>query len=437
MLDSIKKESKMRLLISLVFFPLFLYSQSVEKIRDIGFESFENKAIKRESEELKIVIPTHTKEDLTDPRYYVKIAAFDKYERTKLLEYGVDIFNISDNYVEGLIHKNLIETLSEKKFNIIEKKTLEEWLYINKDFPPQDADYHNYNETYEVLKSLSEKYPKISYLFSIGKSYEGREIWGIRINSTSKALEPTKKPGIVFIGNHHAREHLSNEIVLLLASYLLENSSLPEIKKYIDELDIYLIPMLNPDGVEYDIQTSKYRWWRKNTNKLATNSVIGVDLNRNYDFEWCKSGASTYQYSDTYCGKAPFSEPETKALKQFLENTRNIRIAVTYHSYGSLVLYPWGGKDEQVSDEKDRNAFIKHANQMAKIMGYKAKQSSDLYIASGDMADWAYDKLKILAFTVELEGGSFYPGTGIIKTSFEKNKNAALYLLSIAKNPYD
>lgn len=423
----------------IIFFPLFIYSQKVENLGDIiSFEKLLNDAIKKEKQYSEnLPIPNLNKSFLNDPRYYVKISAFDKYERTKLLEHGVDIFNISENYIEGFIHRDLLNTLSEKEFNILDKMEFESWLYSNKDFPPQDADYHNYSETYEVLKALSEKYSKISYLFSIGKSYEGRDIWGIRINTNAKELNQSTKPGIIFIGNHHAREHLSNEIVLLLAAYLLENSNNPEIKKYIEDLDIYLIPMLNPDGVEYDIETGKYRWWRKNTNKLGSAKIIGVDLNRNYDFEWCKSGASTYEYSDTYCGKSAFSEPESKSLKQFLERMKNIKIAVTYHSYGSLVLYPWGGRDEQVSDEKDRNAFIKHSNQMAKIMGYKAKQSSELYIASGDMADWAYDKLKILAFTIELEGGGFYPGVSIIKTSFEKNKNVAIYLMSIAKNPYD
>ncbi|MCX7641373.1 MAG: M14 family metallopeptidase [Elusimicrobiales bacterium] len=418
--------------------PIMINAETLESVKDISFEGLFKELTKRISE-LDIKQPNYITENselMKDPRYYVKVYAKDKYERTKLLEAGVDIFSINDSYIEGFIHKDFLNILSEKEFKIIDKKTLSEWVALNKDFPSQDSAYHNYNETYEVFKTLSDKYKTIASLFSIGKSYEGRDIWALRINTSQKYKEKSTKPGILFVGNHHAREHLSNEMVLLLAAYILDNYQNTDIKKYIQNLDIYFIPMINPDGVEYDIVTGSYKWWRKNTNKLGTNSVVGVDLNRNYDFEWCKAGASTYQNSDTYCGKSAFSEPETKALKVFLLERTNIKMLLSYHSYSSLVLYPWGGKDEPVSDEKDRNAFIKHANQMAKLLNYKAQQSSDLYIASGDMADWAYDKFKILAFTIELEGNSFYPGSNIIKTAFDKNKNAALYLMSVTENPY-
>lgn len=423
--------------VSILFLlPSFLYSENIEKLRDFSFQKIFNEVIEKASKEFPKVSSTKNKKNQEkDPRYYIKVVANDRYERTKLLELGVDIFNISDTYVEGLVHKDLLSNLSEKEFKILNKKEFSEWIN-EKDFPAQDSAYHNYTETYQVLRGLSEKYSNVSYLFSIGKSYEGRDIWALRINTTETSLNQSKKPGIVLVGNHHAREHLSNEMVLLFAVYLLDNKDNPEIKKYIDTLDIYLIPMLNPDGVEYDIQTGSYKWWRKNTNKIDSTKVVGVDLNRNYDFEWCKAGASTNPSSDTYCGKSAFSEPETKLFRDFLVQRRNIKTLLSYHSYSSLVLYPWGGRDESVPDEKDRNTFIKHATQMAKILGYRAMQSNELYIATGDMADWAYDKLKIFAFTIELEGNSFYPGASIIQTAFDKNKKAAIYLMSVTENPY-
>lgn len=427
-----------KIMVAVIFFlnlSLWIYPETQENIKSKTFEKLYQETVNRiKNSATEIPLKINSSNEMEVQRYYYKIAAKDKYERTRLLEMGLDIFSITESYVEGFIPVELTSTLSEKEFKILDKKTFSQWLSENKDFPASDSAYHNYNETYEALKEIADKNPDIAYLFSIGKSYEGKDIWALRINTTSKALEPSSKPGILLVGNHHAREHLSNEMVLLFAAYFLENRQ--TFKNYIDKLDIYIIPMLNPDGVEYDIETSKYRWWRKNTNKLGTTSIVGVDLNRNYDFEWCKSGASTYQGSDTYCGKSAFSEPETKALRNFLTERKNIKTALSYHSYSSLVLYPWGGKDEPVADEKDRKAFIKHAGEMAKILGYKAQQSSDLYIASGDMADWAYDKLKILAFTIELEGNSFYPGASLIQTAFERNKKAALYLMSVTENPY-
>ena len=418
--------------------PLNIFTENIEKYRDVTLD----KIFKEIKQRIELNQTPQKKRDIfdslkDDTRYFVKIKDTDKKSRTRLLELGFDIIEIKDGYISGLIDKSLLANISEKEYTIVESKTIYEWVNLdNKDFPTYDSAYHNYQETYDVLKNIALKNSDIASLFSIGKSYEGRDIWCLRINTTEKGTTLSNKPATLIVGNHHAREHLTNEMVLLFAVYLLENRNDFQIKKYIENLDIFIIPMLNPDGVEYDIATGSYRYWRKNTNKFNGTKVIGVDLNRNYDFRWCKEGASTYQYSDTYCGKSAFSEPETKALRDFILKNKNLKTSITYHSYGSLILYPWGGLDEPVQDEKDREVFIKHADKMAKILGYRAQQSSDLYVATGDMADWAYDKAKVFTWTIELEGGSFYPGSSIIDKAFEKNKKACLYLLNITENPY-
>jgi len=422
----------------LFFLGLSLFSENIEKYKDVSLE----KLFKEVKERIELNQNPQRKKEIddvlkNDTRYFVKLKDTDKKTRTRLLELGFDIVEIRDGYIIGFIDKSLIENLNKKEYSIIESKPIYEWAKTEKkDFPAADSAYHNYQETYDVLKNIAEKNSDIVSLFSIGKSYEGRGIWCLRINPTEKGTTLSKKPGALIVGNHHAREHLTNEMVLLFAVYLLENRNNPEIKKYIENLDIFIIPMLNPDGVEYDIATGSYRYWRKNTNKFGGTKVVGTDLNRNYDFRWCREGASTYQYSNTYCGPSVFSEPETKALRDFILGNKNIKTAISYHSYSSLVLYPWGGLDEPIKNEKDRNAFIKHATEMAKILGYKPQQSSDLYVATGDMADWAYDKAKVFAWTIELEGNGFYPGASIIDKAFDRNKKACLYLLSITDNPY-
>lgn len=113
-----------------------------------------------------------------------------------------------------------------------------------KDFPPADAAYHNYKETTDLLNSLAAANPGLAAVSSIGKTYEGRDIWCLRLTSPGKAA----KPAALYVANHHAREHLSNEVALDLAAHLLSNKNAPEIKKYLDTLDIYIIPMLNADG---------------------------------------------------------------------------------------------------------------------------------------------------------------------------------------------
>jgi len=412
-------------------------NKDIDKYKDFTFDNLLQQIIERaESYKLPEINKEIQDELKNDPRNYVKIVAKNKKERTQLLELGVDIIEVKKDYIIGIVDKRDIPNISEKDFIILEKKSLYELaMSENKDFPSADAAYHNYKETYDVLKGLADKNSDIASLFSIGKTIEGRDIWCLRINSNAKGNKISSKPGAVFVGNHHAREHLSNEVPLLFAAYLMDHRNEAEIKKYIETLDIYIIPMFNPDGVEYDIATGKYRWHRKNM-RINSDKSIGVDLNRNYDTTWCKYGSSHSPYSDTYCGTAPFSEPETQAMRDFILARKNIKTLQSYHSYSSLILYPWGGIYDPIPDEKDRNAFIKMANKMGELTGYTAEQSSELYAASGDTCDWAYDKAKIFAFTTELEGNSFYPGAAIIKTTVEKNIKAALYLLSMTDNPY-
>lgn len=371
-----------------------------------------------------------------DDRYWITVRAADKYERTRLLEAGLSIEELRPGSVSGTIHKNSLPLLSEKGFVIQSRKTLSEYLREDvKDFPAADSAYSNYKEATDILKSIAAKNSDIVSLFSIGKTIEGREIWTLRLNTTAKGESSSGKPGAFYVGTHHAREHLATEVPLLFAVWLLDNRYTPDIKKYIETLDIYITPMLNPDGVEYDIRNGRYQMHRKNT-RINSDKTVGVDLNRNYDSWWCTAGSSSYPGADTYCGTAPFSEPETQAIKKFVEARKNLKTLMSYHSFSDLILYPWGGKDAPVEDERDRKVFVKMAGEMAAVTGYTPELSSELYVATGDTCDWAYKTGRIFAFTTELEGGTFYPGTGIIARTVKNNVKAAVYMLSVTENPY-
>lgn len=369
-------------------------------------------------------------------RYWVTVKAADKYERTRLLEAGLSIEEIRPGSVSGTIHKNSLPLLSEKGFVVESRKTLARYLREDrKDFPAADSAYHNYQETTDILKGLAAKNPDIASLFSLGKTIEGREMWTLRVNTSAKGGAASAKPGAFYVGTHHAREHLATEVPLLFAVWLLDNRGSPDVKKYIDTLDIFITPMLNPDGVEYDIRGGRYRMHRKNA-RINSDKTVGVDLNRNYDSWWCEAGSSAYPGADTYCGTGPFSEPETQAVKRFVEGRKNLKTLMSYHSFSDLILYPWGGQDAPVENARDRQVFVKMAKEMAAVTGYAAQQSSDLYVATGDTCDWAYKAGGIFAFTTELEGGSFYPGPGIIDGSVRKNVKAAAYMLANTADPY-
>jgi carboxypeptidase T len=275
----------------------------------------------------------------------------------------------------------------------------------------------------------------------IGHSLEGRDIVNLRISSDLK--NSASKPGISFMGTHHAREHVSTEMPLNLAQYLLTEyvKGNPQIVNLVDNREINIIPLVNPDGAEYDVAGGQYEGWRKNRRKNA-DGTYGVDLNRNYGYNWGQGGASPSPGSDTYRGTAAFSEPETQVIKNFIDSKSNVTELLTFHTYSELILFPWGYTYSGITDVKDHQVFQTMANTMAGWNKYTPEQSSQLYITSGDTTDWAYGTHKIFAFTFELDPanawgiGGFYPGQATIPVVFQKNLMPCLYMIDLADNPY-
>ena len=230
----------------------------------------------------------------------------------------------------------------------------------------------------------------------------------------------------------------------MFAQYLVEQyrAGNPRIVGLINSRDIHIIPVVNPDGMEYDIKDGTYKMWRKNRTRNA-NGTFGVDLNRNYGFQWGTGGSSSDPNSETYKGTAPFSEIESRAIKNYVEAHTNITILLTLHSFSKLILYPWGHKYNPIETGADHQVHSVMARKMAEWNGYEPEQSSELYIASGDTTDWSYGVHKIISFTFELDpanngvgGGGFYPGPGVIQPVFQKNIEPFLYLINYADNPY-
>ncbi len=374
--------------------------------------------------------------------YWLKIKAQDKFQRSIITEDGIAIEIVKDDYV--------IAYGSEREKQLMEKRG---WLlsasnlYLEKqagakDFPQQDQLYHNYLELTTELNNLVKENSDIMKLNSIGKTVENRDIFAVQI--TGDFANAANKPALLVMGGHHAREHLSVEmpikfIKLLLNGYRTNNE---RIKSLVENRDIHIIPAVNPDGLEFDISTSSYKMWRKNRFKNS-NGTFGVDLNRNYDFQWGTGGSSSSPSSDTYMGSRPFSEPETQAIKRYVESHENITILLSFHSFSKLILFPWGHKYASIENTNDQLVHQKMAEKMSTWNGYAPQQSSELYIASGDTTDWSYGVHKIISFTFELDpanngfgGDGFYPGPSAIETSFNKNIEPLLYLLDYADNPY-
>jgi carboxypeptidase T len=315
------------------------------------------------------------------------------------------------------------------------------------DFPSNDSEFHNYFELTQSVENLAAIHSNIVKLSSIGRSIEGRDL---HLLSFSAGGDDKAKPATFFVGGHHAREHISIETALNLAWYLATEyrKGTPRIVNLLNNRTVYIVPIANPDGAEFDVASGQYKLWRKN--RKNNGGTMGVDLNRNYSFKWGHTNdraTSSNPADDTYRGPSAFSEPETQAIKAFVESHENINILLTFHTFSKLILYPWGHKFESIENQKDFQVHKVMAETMAKWNGYKPEQSSELYAASGDTTDWSYGQLGIISFTFELDPAAtpdmnfnpekgFYPGQGQIKPTFEKNIEPCLYLIEYSDNPY-
>jgi carboxypeptidase T len=306
------------------------------------------------------------------------------------------------------------------------------------------AVYHTFPEMESLLGALAADYPAITQLTSLGLSYEGRSIWCLEISDNPGADEG--EPGLVFVGLHHAREWPGVEMGLEIATRLTSNyGSDPTITDLVDNRRIWVIPCLNPDGYVYCHDQGHD--WRKNRHVFPLFGTVGVDLNRNYDgaCNGDKGGAwgsvgpglSTHNpSSEAYCGLAPFSELETQAMRGLLAANR-VAIAVTYHTYGQLVLWPWGYTAQTAPD----NSLLVSTGQAlaSAIGGYTPKQSYNDYGTIAEMIDWDYGYgfyelgENTLPYTIEM-GLSFQPSEAQLQAILDANWLGALYLMQQAPN---
>jgi hypothetical protein len=302
------------------------------------------------------------------------------------------------------------------------------------DFPPGDLGYHTYAEMVADLQALAAAHPQTVHTFSLGQSYEGRDLIGVRISDD--ANDNLSEPGVFYVGQHHAREHLTLEVVLSIA-HLYADSSRVTIGNLVHKRQIYVVPSLNPDGAEYDIGGGSYHFWRKN--RQPNPDAIGTDNNRNYTYRWgCCGGSDGYGGGETYRGPSPLSAPENQRMADFMVAHPNVTTGISYHTYGDLILYPYGYtyEDEPADmDHVDHQTFVAMGAAMEATAGYHAQQSSDLYITDGDWNDWMYGALHRYPITIEMSGGGFYPPDEFIPGESRRNWQAALFVASIADCP--
>jgi hypothetical protein len=317
------------------------------------------------------------------------------------------------------------------------------------DFPSADAAYHNYAEMVAELNQIAADHPTIARLQSIGTSYEGRQIYVLKISDNVGTDEA--EPEVLYNHHQHAREHLTVEMALYLANMYTNDYGVDSrVTNVVNSREIWILPDVNPDGGEYDVATGSYRSWRKNRQPNSGSSAVGTDLNRNWGFNWgCCGGSSGSTSSETYRGTSAFSAPETQRFRDFVLSRRvggvqQIKANIDFHTYSQLVLWPFGYTTANTAPglSVDQEAtFRTWGQQMAATNGYTPEQSSDLYITDGDSIDWMWGNQGIWAYTFEMfpasaGGGGFYPPDEVIGRETSRNRTAALMLAENADCPY-
>ena len=256
------------------------------------------------------------------------------------------------------------------------------------------------------LDAMHAKYPTlITTRDSIGASFENRPIWAVRISTDPT---PGSQPQALYMGCHHSREPSGMMSLIYYMWYLLDNyGSDPEVTALLNNRELWFIPLVNPDGYYYNQQTypAGGGMWYKNRHPNADSSSVGVNLNCNYGFKWGFDdiGSSPDPSSASYRGTGPFSEPETRAIRGFVQ-ARHFTMAHSFHSYCDWIIPPWAYLNQETTDSA---LFRSMEQEMTRFNRYSSGAEYDIEgVANGEAGDWMYgdttSKPKIYYFCVEV-----------------------------------
>jgi len=321
-------------------------------------------------------------------------------------------FILIDITFSGCIEKEQkfkVEELSIPEINLDQSSILPDW---------RDGKYHDYYSTIEMLKDFNENYPRLVYVFSIGKSVLGKDIWCIRLtNERNKEI----KSSCLIDGCIHGCEWEAGEACLYLAEYLLINfESNKTVTTILNTTELYIVPLLNPDGRQADD--------RFNAN--------GVDLNRNFkiDFGRIRGGCipigkllgrlkisyiktprlnkwfPNFPSYITNCGRRPFSEPETQALRDFTKELDDFSFYVSCHTAAHCIIGPWGAFKPPFKISQNELYILTYVERwVEKNTEYKTYRSGEGLVYQGDKiyfsgtsSDWFFKEYHIPSFAFEI-----------------------------------
>jgi hypothetical protein len=315
---------------------------------------------------------------------------------------------------------------------------------------PDRADYRRLSDYNKEMARLAKKHPRLVRSFRLTRpSLEGRTIHGVEIGANVR--DPDGTPVFYIDAIHHAREWPASEYTMLFLHHLVERFGKdPEVTSLLRRARVIAVPIVNVDGFHYSRESLAQvsllgagngfeGYWRKNRRSFTGVTVpavqtnpdaYGVDPNRNYAYQWGDShgGSSGVLFDQTYRGTAPFSEPETKNVRDIILG-RSVTGIITNHTYQASVLRAGGGKAPE-------DGLLKRIGaRMADVLGY-TNAASVGYPTTGTTDDWAYAAMSALGFTIEHGRIGFHPPYDQEVGAFWKeHMKAFMIMLRVSADP--
>jgi carboxypeptidase T len=314
--------------------------------------------------------------------------------------------------------------------------------------------YRTITETYASAQSIALAHPDLATWTSIGSTWEKIHLappagYNLNVLRLTNSAVQGPKPKLFITASIHAREYAPAELLTRFAEYLVDRyGSDPEATWLLDYREIHLLLQANPDGRR---QAELGSLWRKNTNQdycTLNPPERGADLNRNFPFQWGGFASSGVQCDETYRGSTAASEPETQAIINYMEiqfpdqrpddltspaPVGSSGLYVDLHSYGNLVLWPWGFTS---APAPNADALQTLGSKLAFFNGYLSEQSVDLYPTDGTTDDYAYGHLGLAAYAFEMGTAFFQDCATFEQIILPENLAALVYAAKAAGKPY-
>jgi predicted deacylase len=359
-------------------------------------------------------------------------------QKQQLLADGLDLFAFKGDKADAVVTDAQLERLKAAKIpvDVISKASVSRAGGL-------PAGYKSYSQIVTQMRTWAGQKPDVVSVRTVGNTYEKADILAMTISSQKNA---GNKPAMLIMGGVHARELAPVELTLKLAQKLIDGYGKdPAITQQLDTREVVIIPVVNVDG---RMQVEKGQsMWRKNTHPFPDGH--GVDINRNFDAHWAYQGVSApagwsagrwesfkqqimEPASEAYSGPGAASEPETQALQKLFAQKR-FTLSVDLHAYGEMMIWPLGFTTAPTPHDAVFKAL--HKKTAPTYRGGTSMQL--LYPTSGTTKDYAYEKFRSPAFTIEVgtDADGFRPDYGRVDKIWSQLGPGLSYLVSVGDNP--